>query len=245
MCFRRVLWLQGLRLDNELLVSVIYYQVLPDFMAGYLLATHGRSFNDPQFQNQIAELGALQYRARDETVLPSNLSEVETLIPRGVFQKLRPQQWTILIQDHFRSCHSLSPHQARRTFLETVTKWPYFGSTFFEVKNCSHPAVGGDCVLAVNRTGVHFLNHTTAQTLHSEPFMSIISTRLLISDKRRQFLDLKIGNQMMQKVTRMETTQAKEISTLVYKYVEMYSSAKQEGQGPAVVPRNNQEATRA
>lgn len=245
LCFRRVLWLQGLRLDNELLVSVIYYQVLPDFMAGFLLATHGRSFNDPQFQNQIAELGALQFRARDEAVLPSNLSEVETLIPRGVFQKLRPQQWTILIQDHFRSCHSLSPHQARRTFLETVTKWPYFGSTFFEVKNCSHPAVGGDCVLAVNRTGVHFLNHTTAQTLHSEPFMSIISTRLLISDKRRQFLDLKIGNQMMQKVTRMETTQAKEISTLVYMYVEMYSSAKQEGQGPAVVPRNNQEATRA
>lgn len=27
LCFRRVLWLQGLRLDNELLVSVIYYQV--------------------------------------------------------------------------------------------------------------------------------------------------------------------------------------------------------------------------
>ena len=28
LCFRRVLWLQGLRLDNELLVSVIYYQVI-------------------------------------------------------------------------------------------------------------------------------------------------------------------------------------------------------------------------
>lgn len=27
--FRRVLWLQGLRLDNELLVSVIYHQVKP------------------------------------------------------------------------------------------------------------------------------------------------------------------------------------------------------------------------
>lgn len=244
LCFRRVLWLQGLRLDNELLVSVIYYQVLPDYMAGYLLATHGRSFNDPQFQNQIAELGALQYRARDETILPSNLAEVETLIPRGVFEKLRPQQWTILIQDHFRSVHTLSPHQSRRTFLETVTKWPYFGSTFFEVKNCSHPAVGGDCVLAVNRTGVHFLRRTTAQTLLSEPFMSIISTRLLISDKKRQFLDLKIGNPMMQKVTRMETTQAKEISSLIYQYVALYSSAKQEGQGLSVVLRNNQEVSR-
>ena len=37
--------------------------------------------------------------------------------------------------------------------------------------------------------------------------MSIISTRLLISDKKRQFLDLKIGNAVMQKVTRMETSQ--------------------------------------
>lgn len=74
--------------------------------------------------------------------------------------------------------------------------------------------------------------------------MSIISTRLLISDKKRQFLDLKIGNPMMQKVTRMETTQAKEISSLIYQYVALYSSAKQEGQGLSVVLRNNQEVSR-
>ncbi|XP_078347643.1 unconventional myosin-XV-like isoform X3 [Oculina patagonica] len=244
LCFRRVLWLQGLRLDNELLVSVIYHQVLPDFMAGFLLATHGRSFGDAQFQNQIAELGALQYRARDRSTTPANNSEVESLIPRGMQEKLRPQQWLMLIQDHFRSCHTLTPHQARRRFLETVTKWPYFGSTFFEVKKCSHPAVSGDCILAVNRTGVHFLSHTTVQTLLSEPFMSIISTRLLISDKKRQFLDLKIGSAMMQKVTRMETSQAKEISNLIYKYVAMHSSAKQEGQGLAGVMRSQQESQR-
>ncbi|XP_022800015.1 unconventional myosin-XV-like isoform X1 [Stylophora pistillata] len=227
--FRRVLWLQGLRLDNELLVSVIYHQVLPDYMAGYLLGTHGRSFGDAQFQNLIAELGALQYRARDKSILHSNHSEVQTLIPRGMLERLRPQQWVILIQDHFRSCHKMTPHQARRKFLETVTRWPYFGSTFFEVKKCSNPAVSGDCIVAVNRTGVHFLSQTSMQTLLSEPFVSIISTRLLISDKKRQFLDLKIGNTMMQKVTRMETTQAKEISNLIYKYVAVHSSAKQEG----------------
>lgn len=38
--------------------------------------------------------------------------------------------------------------------------------------------------------------------------------------------------------------QAKEISNLIYKYVAMYSSAKQEGQGLAGVLRNNQEAQR-
>ena len=101
LCFRRVLWLQGLRLDNELLVSIIYHQVqpviqvskplqllrlprmffvpclwqdektyfsclsfdclvslqvLPDYMAGYLIGTHSRSFGDAQvtFQNSMS-----------------------------------------------------------------------------------------------------------------------------------------------------------------------------------------------
>ena len=44
-------------------------------------------------------------------------SEVEHLIPRGMNDKLRAQQWMILIQDHYRSCVSFSPHQARRKFL--------------------------------------------------------------------------------------------------------------------------------
>ena len=28
-------------------------------------------------------------------------------------------------------------------------------------QKCSHPSVSGDCVLAVNRTGIHFLSHAT------------------------------------------------------------------------------------
>lgn len=48
--------------------------------------------------------------------------------------------------------------------------------------------------------------------------MSIISTRLLISDKKRQFLDLKIGNAMMQKVTRMETSQVRTSAFKTYTF---------------------------
>ena len=42
----------------------------------------------------------------------------------------------------------------------------------------------------------------------------------------------------------MTVFQAKEISSLIYQYVALYSSAKQEGQGLAVVLRNNQEVSR-
>ena len=33
--------------------------------------------------------------------------------------------------------------------------------SFVCFQKCSNPAVSGDCILAVNRTGVHFLSHTT------------------------------------------------------------------------------------
>lgn len=39
---------------------VICIQVLPDYMAGYLLATHARSFNDPQV-NQAEEHFCFSY----------------------------------------------------------------------------------------------------------------------------------------------------------------------------------------
>ena len=47
------------------------------------------------------------------------------------------------------------------------------------------------------------------EALLSVPFMQIISTRILLSDKGRQFLDLKLGNQMVQKVTRLETQEVR------------------------------------
>jgi len=39
LCFRRVLWLQGLRLDNELLVNVVYFQVNPVKLVYYRQTT--------------------------------------------------------------------------------------------------------------------------------------------------------------------------------------------------------------
>ena len=46
-----------------------------------------------QFQNQIAELGALQYRARDEAVLPANL-----YVPVRLFTERYPRDLIVKFQ---------------------------------------------------------------------------------------------------------------------------------------------------
>ena len=36
--------------------------------------------------------------------------------------------------------------------------WPLFGSTFFYVKNVFDTRIHADCILAINKLGVYFLN---------------------------------------------------------------------------------------
>jgi len=53
--------------------------------------------------------------------------------------------------------------------------WPLFGSTFFYVKNVFDARIqnngsgggggGGDCILAINKLGVYFLNKDTHVTI--------------------------------------------------------------------------------
>ncbi|XP_046854905.1 myosin-VIIa-like [Xenia sp. Carnegie-2017] len=90
---------------------------------------------------------------------------------------------------------------------EIVWKWQYYGSTFFHIRHCSHSKIGRECIIAINKNGVHFLDFQTKETLLSFSYNEVISTRLLISgERRRQYLDLKCGNLMVQKMTRIETT---------------------------------------
>ena len=47
------------------------------------------------------------------------------------------------------------------SFVDILSKWPLFGSTFFKIKSVADPRVKGECHLAINRIGVHFLHLKT------------------------------------------------------------------------------------
>lgn len=81
----------------------------------------------------------------------------------------------------------LSPLQCKAQFLNVLSAWPLFGSSFFAVKRVFGDDVGlpddesgsmyRELILALNSRGVLFLDSNTHETLHHWQFIEIISTR--------------------------------------------------------------------
>ncbi|XP_021103173.1 unconventional myosin-XV [Heterocephalus glaber] len=68
--FRRILWDQPLKFENELYVTMHYNQVLPDYLKGLFSSVPASRPSEQQLQ-QVSKLASLQHRARDHLYLPS------------------------------------------------------------------------------------------------------------------------------------------------------------------------------
>ena len=98
--------------------------------------------------------------------------EVKYLLPVNILElrDLKPQQWVSLIHAKVRQLAHLTQTQAKSKFLEVLQMWPLFGSTFFYIKNVYDTRIHADCILAINKLGVYFLNkesHVRVQSLFS------------------------------------------------------------------------------
>uniref|UniRef100_A0A3B4E1H2 MyTH4 domain-containing protein n=1 Tax=Pygocentrus nattereri TaxID=42514 RepID=A0A3B4E1H2_PYGNA len=118
--FRRVIWAQPLKFDNELSVTIHYNQVLPDYLKGLLNVLPQGKVSEQQF-NQIAKLAALQHRTKDSLYAPT-IHEIVEYIPAQLFTRQGPQQWMHLVTQHTHAVQSLNPHQARAQFLGTPSR---------------------------------------------------------------------------------------------------------------------------
>ena len=133
-------------------------------------------------------------------------------------------------------------------FIEVLQKWSLFGSSFFAVRRVSDPGERCEHILALNKNGVHFLDVMThvslppvtvavmaftltmsvffffffftfiQETLLHYSYSEVISTRKVKSGDGL-YLDMKCGNLMQQRVTRIQTDQAHEISRLIRQYI--------------------------
>lgn len=60
------------------------------------------------------------------------------------------------------------------------------------------------------------------------PYSEVISTRKVKSEDGMLFLDMKCGNLMQQRVTRIQTDQAHEISRLIRQYITIQQRIQQQ-----------------
>ncbi|XP_043471659.1 unconventional myosin-XV [Leptopilina heterotoma] len=220
--FCRSVWYYPLRLDAPLYIEVIFNQIVPDYVEGLLLVLPGDHLPQEVIYD-MAQIAALLHRAADYTHEPTT-KEVKYLLPKPALslREPRPQQWSSMVQQAWNNVMHNQSASCKAQVLEILSKWPLFGSSFFAVKRAPEgKEEGGDHILALNRHGVLFIDHITHETLYHYPYSEVISTRKVKSEEGTLYLDMKCGNLMQQRITRLQTEQAHEISRLIRQYITM------------------------
>ncbi|KAL0278610.1 UNVERIFIED_CONTAM: hypothetical protein PYX00_000382 [Menopon gallinae] len=154
--FCRSVWSYPLRLDSQLYVEVVFNQIAPDYLEGLLLVMPGETL-EQEFIYDIAKIAALLHRAADMTHVPT-MKETKFLLPKPALsvRDVKPSHWVNMVQSNWQECENMTTIQAKAQFLDVLSKWPLFGSSFFAVKKASEPKERTDHILALNRNGVHF-----------------------------------------------------------------------------------------
>lgn len=221
--FCRSVWYHPLKHDaSPLYTEVLFNQVAPDYLEGLLLRL-GSPNLPPSIIRDMSLIAALLHRAADLNHSPT-LKEVKFLLPKPILglREPRPPQWLALVQTSWGQASGLQVSRAKHRVLQVLSNWQLFGSSFFAVKRVTGELDNWqEHILALNRTGVHFLDMMTHETLQHWPYAEVISTRKVRSEDGALFLDMKCGNLLQQRVTRLQTEQAHEISRLVRQYINL------------------------
>ncbi|XP_029361674.1 unconventional myosin-XV [Echeneis naucrates] len=225
--FRRVVWTQPLKFENELCVAMHYNQILPDYRKGLLnVLPHGK-VSDQQF-HQITKLAALQHRAKDVIFIPS-IHELSEYIATPLFKKQPPQQWVAMVTQHMQQVQTLNPHQARAQFLGLVSAFPMFGSSFFYVHSSSSTTFYAPCIVAVNQHGLHFLHKNTHEPMAVVPLVEVQSSRTQrpTAGSSYPYVDLTLGDINTQRVIQLQLEQGLELCRVIAMQVENMMSVRE------------------
>ncbi|XP_067317844.1 unconventional myosin-XV [Anolis sagrei] len=222
--YRRVIWAQPLKFDNELYVTMHYNQVLPDYLKG-LFNTIPPS--EQQFQ-QVSRLAALQHRAKDRIYLPT-LREVQDYIPPQFFHLQKAQAWLEMVTQHIQQAQALSMHQARAQFLGLLSAFPMFGSSFFYIQSCSNNTVVSPCILAVNQNGLNFLDKETHEPIVTFSLKEIQSTRTQrpSAGSSYPYVEIMLGDLMSQRITQLQLEQGLELCRVIATHMESLLHARE------------------
>ncbi|XP_030742377.1 unconventional myosin-XV [Echinops telfairi] len=225
--FRRVLWDQPLKFENELYVTMHYNQVLPDYLKGLFNSVLPSQPSEQQLQ-QVSKLASLQHRTKDRFCLPS-VREVQEYIPAQLYHTNAGSAWLSLINQHWQQTQALSPHQARAQFLGLLSALPMFGSSFFFIQSCSNMAVPAPCILAVNHNGLNFLSTETHELMVKFPLKDIQSTRTQrpTANSSYPYVEIALGDVAAQRPMQLQLEQGLELCRVVAAHVENLLSARE------------------
>nr|XP_042709871.1 unconventional myosin-XV [Chrysemys picta bellii] len=225
--YRRVIWTQPLKFDNELYVTMHYNQVLPDYLKGLFNILPPLQPSEQQCQ-QVSKLAALQHRAKDSMYLPT-IHEVQGYVPPQFCRALKAQSWLNVVLQRMPQVQALSAHQARAQFLGLLSAFPTFGSSFFYIQSCSNNTIVSPCILAVNQNGLHFLNKDTHELIVKFSLKEIQSTRTQrpTAGSSYPYVEIVLGDLMSQRMTQLQLEQGLELCRVIATHMESLLYARE------------------
>ena len=128
--FRRKLWISRRVPQSDMVVAILYHQVLEDFMNNNLITSRE---TEPDMLSLVAKLASLQIQSRpslDKTQL-SNVEYFKSAVPSAVYPLLDSVSWRTNIMQHYKQIGDLDQNDARKQFLHAAEGLTLFGNSFF------------------------------------------------------------------------------------------------------------------
>ena len=134
--------------------------------------------------------------------IPNLLQAYRNMLAPCILKICSEKQWGASLSEKFAPLSKCEPGQAKKLFMIMIQKLPLYGSRFFKL-TVSDSRIKGLAILCVNHAGIQFHAVDTRDAVLSYGFNEIVSTRRLGSRATgKHYVDLKLGNLMVQRVTR-------------------------------------------
>lgn len=219
--FRKKIWLGKEDTTSDALNNLLYHQFLPKYLRGLLVCPVA---NIDENLQEVAFLGALQYKASgDDQRRNNNFGELfKTYIPEHVYHLKTKEEWTKTILSAYTSLlNDKSPAQAKAIFIDVVRKWPFYGSSFFLVKQNFEASMPESLIMAVNVRGIFIMDTETKATLMTITIGEIASWTFGPKHFSIKVQDLQSGDKFI-----FHTTSGEEITDLLEDYIQSLVEAR-------------------
>jgi len=186
-----------------------YHQELPKLLLGYHKVT----------KEEAVQLASLQYRIRfddDKKQFGSIPSILNELVPDDMHNVMSPEEWKKAIVQAYNKHSVKKPDASKIAFLKIISRWPTFGSAFFEVKQSTEPSLPTELLIAINKNGVNLIDTRTKECLATHPF-----TKISNWSSGGTYFHMAIGNLVRGSKLLCETTLGYKMDDLLTSYISL------------------------